>query len=188
MDQFIKLCVDGELIELKKYYATTKNINIHAKDEHAFRWSCAYGHLEVAKWLLEISQNENLKLGLINIHENNEEAFRNSCENEQLEVAKWLYLLDKGKFDVKCINENYEYIKDDKNFVRLIGYNYKNNKYLRKEYKKEYTKWRIKISIKMICKILKFYKYVLEKSYSPKGNGYMRTKNDFDLLKKNDTN
>ena len=97
-------------------------------------------------------------------------------------------MLDKGKFDVKYINEYYKYTKDDKNFVRIICSDYKNNKYLRKEYKKEYTKWRIKISIKMICKILKFYKYVLEKSYSPKGTGYIRTKNDFDLLKKNDAN
>ena len=110
----------------------------------------------------------------------------NECRHTK--VTKWLYMLDKGKFDVKYINEYYKYTKDDKNFVRIICSDYKNNKYLRKEYKKEYTKWRIKINIKMICKILKFYKYVLEKSYSPKGTGYIRTKNDFDLLKKNDAN
>ena len=124
-------------------------------------------------------------LGLINIHAENECAFVYSCSFRRLEVAKWIYLLDKGKFDVQYINENYEYIKDDKNFVRIIGFDYKNNNFLRKEYKNEYCKWKFKTYIKIICKILKFYKYVLEKSYSPKGIGYIRTKNDFYLSLKN---
>ena len=226
--EFIKLCKDGKINELEKYYSEHQNINIHANNEvvfrwsckngrlelakwlievsqtkneyvktgliniHAnmedsFRWSCRYGHLEVAKWLIELSQThkEYMKLGLINIHAKDDYAFRYSSENGHIEVTTWLYLLDKGKINVIYINKWYDDIEDDKILVRIIGCDYKNNNLLRNEYKKEYLRWKFKINAKMICKILKFYKYVLEKSYSPNGLGYSRTKNDFYSFLKN---
>jgi hypothetical protein len=38
----IKIIKNGDLIK-------PKNIDIHANNEEAFRWSCYYVHLEVAK-------------------------------------------------------------------------------------------------------------------------------------------
>ena len=49
--QFIEYCKKGDLINAKKYFEKNQNIDIHAEDEEAFRYSCLYGHLEVAKWL-----------------------------------------------------------------------------------------------------------------------------------------
>ena len=160
-------------------------IDIHSQNDNAFRWSCENGQLKIAKWLLEISQDKKMKLGLINIHAKDDYAFRYSSENGHIEVTTWLYLLDKGKINVIYINKWYDDIEDDKILVRIIGCDYKNNNLLRNEYKKEYLRWKFKINAKMICKILKFYKYVLEKSYSPNGLGYSRTKNDFYSFLKN---
>jgi hypothetical protein len=62
-------------------------INIHANNEEAFRKSCKYERLEIAKWLYKISKENG---EIINIHANNEEAFRKSCKYGRLEIAKWL--------------------------------------------------------------------------------------------------
>ena len=51
----------------------------------AFRYSCDYGNIEIAKWLYS--------LGNVNIHANNDYAFRYSCDNGHIEIAKWLYSL-----------------------------------------------------------------------------------------------
>ena len=77
MDVFFELCATGKINELKKYYSENLNINIHKGDEYAFGLSCENGRLEVAKWLIELSWNNDI--GLINIHAFNEYAFRGSC-------------------------------------------------------------------------------------------------------------
>ena len=46
----------------------------------------------------------------------------------------FLYLLDRGKFDVTCINSKYCYIKKNPLLVRIIAADYKNNALLRKEF------------------------------------------------------
>ena len=56
---------------------------IHANNDFAFGLSCAYGHLGVAKWLLDLGKELNSP---INIHENDDYAFRWSCINGHLEV------------------------------------------------------------------------------------------------------
>jgi len=170
-------------ISLKgKGYEKYGAIDIHSNgNEYEFINSCRNGHLEIAKWLIEISQThkEYMKFGLINIHARNEDAFINSCWYGYLKVAKWLYLLDNGKFDIKIINEQYCNIKNNKLLTRLIGNDYKNNSRIKKEYLKEYNKWKIRIIIRMSGKLIKFYNYIMEKSYSPKGVGYLRANDDF---------
>ena len=83
----------------------------------------------------------------------------NECRHTK--VTKWLYMLDKGKFDVKYINEYYKYTKDDKNFVRVIGSDYRNNEYLRKEYKKNVIVTICKFEIVSISNLSKKIKYAL---------------------------
>ena len=46
---FCSYCEQGELVKAQKIYKEYVNINIHADDEYAFRWSCSKGHLEVGK-------------------------------------------------------------------------------------------------------------------------------------------
>ena len=76
---FARACRFGK-IEIAKEIFKKGNIDIHAYNEFAFRWTCEHGHLEVAKWLLNISLN-NTKLGIINIHAEDEDAFRLACRN-----------------------------------------------------------------------------------------------------------
>jgi hypothetical protein len=47
--EFINYCKNGDLINAKKHYDENPNIDIHAKNEQAFRSSCGCGRLEVAK-------------------------------------------------------------------------------------------------------------------------------------------
>ncbi len=39
-DEFINYCKDGDLINAKKYFEENPNIDIHAENEEAFRYSC----------------------------------------------------------------------------------------------------------------------------------------------------
>jgi hypothetical protein len=87
--KFIKLCKIGNLEIAKKLY-DLGGINIHERNNEAFRSSCKSGHIETAKWLYD--------LGGINIHAEDDEAFRFSCEKGQIEVAKWLY--DLGDINI----------------------------------------------------------------------------------------
>ena len=64
-------------------------------DEYAFLWSCENGHLEVAKWLVDLGMQKNFTP--IDIHADDECAFRYSCKNGHLEVAKWLVDLGYAK-------------------------------------------------------------------------------------------
>ena len=71
-----------------------QNIDIHYRDELAFREACYFGHLEVVKYLISLNMN-------INIHADNEDAFRYACFNGYLELVKYLISLNKG---IKYLN------------------------------------------------------------------------------------
>jgi len=74
--------------------------DILMKSKKGFIWNCENGHIDVAKWLLEIESNSfpyqpalsrtRISLGGVNIHADNECAFRWSCKNGHMNVAKWL--------------------------------------------------------------------------------------------------
>ena len=192
---FIGSCMNGhlevaqwliEISQVENECEKIGSINIYAVNGSAFVCGCMNGHLKVAKWLLEILQKDNATLGSMNIHSLCKEAFIKSCENSHLEVAKWLYLLGGMKFDIDVINDNYDNIKNNKLLVRIIGSDYKNNNKIKKEYLKEYHKWKIGIIIRVCGKLMKFYNYVLEKTYSPKGIGYFRAHDDFNDKIKDD--
>ena len=91
--QFMNLCRRGKFTKAKEFYQNNADkIDIHANNEEAFRLSCKYGHLEIAKWLINLSIKEEEP---INIHIDNEWAFRKSCEQGHLNVVKWLYRVSK---------------------------------------------------------------------------------------------
>jgi hypothetical protein len=113
---FIVLCGSGKLHEAQQF-VKLNDVDIHFNNDAAFRMSCINGHIETAKWLLDISNNKLLdksnnklldksnnklldksnnklySLGGVNIHAANDGAFRGSCKVGHIELAKWLYSL-----------------------------------------------------------------------------------------------
>ena len=84
-EQFITFIQNGKLEEIQSFYEQYKlHIDISADNEHAFRYACYNGHLELVQWLYQIKPT-------IDISADNEHAFRGACENGHLNVAQWLY-------------------------------------------------------------------------------------------------
>lgn len=122
-DLFYKSIRIGKLNVSKYIYKINikPKIDLHTDHELAFRLGCKYGHLEIAKWIWNIS-NKTIDLhrdnycifqitcqhghteiakwlidisgNTINIYADDNLAFRWSCENGQIETAKWLHSLD----------------------------------------------------------------------------------------------
>ena len=88
---FMKACYYGNSL-FKNIFINNK-IDIHIANEYVFQWSCGNGHLEVTKWLIELSRSKGF--ALIDIHADDEFAFRKSCSDGHLEVAKWLIELSQ---------------------------------------------------------------------------------------------
>ena len=53
MELFIELCRNGKIEEAKQLYLLG-DVNIHADNEDAFKWSCVKGHKEIAQWLYSL--------------------------------------------------------------------------------------------------------------------------------------
>jgi hypothetical protein len=81
---FVLSCCNGHL-DTSRWIYSLGDVDIHTKNDHAFRWSCVNGHLETAQWIYS--------LGDVNIHTKNDHAFRWSCVNGHLETAQWIYSL-----------------------------------------------------------------------------------------------
>ena len=90
---FIKACREGDLKKVKKFLnpqrKRDKKINIHARDELAFRNACEMGHNQLAKFLLKYSIK--YPVDIINIHAEDEEVMRLACRDGTLELLRWLY-------------------------------------------------------------------------------------------------
>ena len=65
-------------------------INIHADDDYAFRKSCEYEYVEMAKWLYS--------LGGIDIHANDDWEFKASCMHGHLKNGKMAILIEWNKY------------------------------------------------------------------------------------------
>jgi hypothetical protein len=81
-EKFMNYCLNGDLINAKKYFEENPNIDIHADEEFAFRYSCDLGHLEVAKWLWSLDPNIDSNIL--------RDLYRESITNYQREVQYWL--------------------------------------------------------------------------------------------------
>lgn len=77
----------------------------------AFIDACSYNRLEIAKWLLDLSENHGYpKIDIhAKLYDIPESAFRYSCGGGHLDVAKWLIELGEngyGKINIHEWNEN----------------------------------------------------------------------------------
>ena len=91
-NDFLNCCIVGD-IDQAKYTLTKTTIDINAQSDAAFRYSCEYGHIEMAEWLYNLSKTDNNSK--VNINADSEYAFRVSCENGHKQIAEWLYNLSK---------------------------------------------------------------------------------------------
>ena len=119
-EAFISACRYGGCLELAKWIlenSPSPEDLLHAKNEEPFRWACAEGHLEVAKWIVDISRNTNHPC---NIHHNNDITFSLACRCGHLEVAKWIFdisprntLLFNSTAEFKwiCYNDHFDLAK-----------------------------------------------------------------------------
>jgi hypothetical protein len=98
---FINLCQEGDLLGAQRclQYNPTQynptNANIY---DTAFFNTCARGHLEVAQWLLQISEEKGQDIDI------SEKVFHITCYHGHLEVAQWL-LLTKPMIDISANDE-----------------------------------------------------------------------------------
>jgi len=91
--QFIVACKNGNLEKAKKMIEDNPTLNIRAKSYQAFRGACWYGHLHIAKWLIDLSKDTETFGGPIDIHAEYDHVFRWACFNGYLDIARWLVSL-----------------------------------------------------------------------------------------------
>ena len=98
MKRFTNACVLGDLSVVQQiYFANPMMQNLSARNEEAFRFACAGGHLSVAQWLFSIKPT-------IDVSALNEQAFRYACWNCQLTTAQWLFSV-KPTINVSADND-----------------------------------------------------------------------------------
>jgi ankyrin repeat protein len=97
---FIELCIKGDLIGAQQLLQLHPNINISAYNEQAFVDACNYGHLEVCKWLLQVSKEKGQDINI----SDDEDVFHWTCANGHLDVCQWLLQI-KPDIDISINNE-----------------------------------------------------------------------------------
>jgi ankyrin repeat protein len=96
-------CTQNNIIEFKKLLTSHKNINIHNHNEILFITACKYGHIEIAKYIIEIAEKYSGKK--IDIHINNERALVEACRYNKYDIVKYLMTITK-RYSGKIFNIN----------------------------------------------------------------------------------
>ena len=109
--RFIEACKFGNLNLAQGLYKTHQ-IDIHADDEYAFRWSCENGHIEIAKWLLTLDKFDN---ALINRY----------IRFKDKSIYRYLFRNSYRPLNDFMRTKYQEYLKDNNNYlktkIRTIG-------------------------------------------------------------------
>lgn len=83
-------------------YELSGNLDIHAKNDEAFRLCCANGHLEPAKLIFGLD-------GQVDMYAMDEYVFKHSYKNGHFEIFKWLLAL-VWKIDADTVNILFDWI------------------------------------------------------------------------------
>jgi hypothetical protein len=88
----------GMCLSVAQWLYNFGDVNIHAENEHAFRWACSNDHLSAAQWLYNF--------GDINIHAKNDYGFLFACSRYHLSGVQWLCSLGVISTEVlqKCLS------------------------------------------------------------------------------------
>lgn len=89
---------------------TFPDIDIHIRDDYAFRWACGCGHINVAIWLLINTMG-------IDINVLNDSAFQLACEAGHLEVAQWLVRI--GNINIR-VHDDKAFLLDCRNRFKYV--------------------------------------------------------------------
>ena len=105
-DIFLETCENG-YISYARSLLKRHEIYIHDHGEAAFRYACDKGHIEIAKWLIDLGENHGY--GRINIHDRNEITFELACVYGHMKLAEWLIDLGEnhgyGKINIHVGND-----------------------------------------------------------------------------------
>jgi len=98
--QFYAACKSGNINQLKRLSSHLTSEHIKMDNHHFFVLVGAYGHLNVAEWIV--------KTYVVNFEESisgSVDGFREACANGHLHVISWF--VDVFKFNPECDNGNY---------------------------------------------------------------------------------
>jgi|SRR6056297_1056029 len=85
--EFSSACKQNNLLEAKRIYSFTDKISIRDTLLSTFLFCCKSNHIDVTKWLFEISREEGMPL--IDIREHDDSIFLNASECNNIETARW---------------------------------------------------------------------------------------------------
>ena len=83
-------CYTNNLEKCKLLTCLTSSIDISKEYESLFEFCCNLGHLDIAKWLLEIKPSITSNIASI-ITKNNNRIFYSAFTNGDIEMLKWLF-------------------------------------------------------------------------------------------------
>jgi hypothetical protein len=92
---FHRACESGDIEVAKKELLKENKLTLDVIG-HGFTRACFEGHLELAKWILDLSPNKSATISF-----EMQEPLLAACRNRQLEVALWLVSLKPFLFEVK---------------------------------------------------------------------------------------
>jgi hypothetical protein len=100
--ELINACGNNDIEKVIKLI--NEGIDVHARDDYAFRWSANNGHLDIVKFLLDRGAN---------IHAQDDYALGWSAEKRHLVVVKFLLIrkANKEKIKSKSLHRYLEKIK-----------------------------------------------------------------------------
>lgn len=93
--EFHRACESGDIEKAKEELLAEEKLTIHVIG-YAFRRACYEGHLELAKWILDMSPKKSSTITF-----DSHDPFMFACRNKKVEVAEWLVSLKPFLYEVR---------------------------------------------------------------------------------------